>query len=62
MSKQMHTPGPWKVLRNSRTLKFHAARETNDGTEFLVTPNGMPRAFKSGDAARAAIAKAKGQV
>jgi hypothetical protein len=49
---------PWKVTRNSRTMKFHVVRDGEDGLEFLSTPGGSPRAFKSGDAARTVLTKA----
>lgn len=60
MSKTTWTPPePWKISRSLITLKYHIYRNTADKRiEWMLTPGGRERTFKTADAARAAIAEA----
>lgn len=63
MSNTEHTPGPWEVadyLSRSVSRVFVVCRWTGPGAvhEYLRTPAGKVRRFRSYEAARAAMAKA----
>lgn len=53
-----HTPGPWKVVQSTATGLYHVIRHApgarEDDQEFLSGPSGLPRSFKTGEAAHAA--------
>jgi hypothetical protein len=57
-----HAPGPWKVFQmTGHKNVFFVRRDIKGGHEFLQTPSGFPRVFRSLGKARAAIAAATGE-
>lgn len=62
MSEAKPAPEPWNVYSLTGHLNVYLLRrQTPHGYEFMQTPSGFPRHFRSLEKARAAIAKAEGR-
>ncbi|HUS55553.1 MAG TPA: hypothetical protein VMY41_16295 [Thermohalobaculum sp.] len=59
-----HTPGPWYLvdwLARSFARVYAVRRDWFGGVDYMTTPTGKRRRFRTAEAARAAIAKAEGK-